>query len=574
MLQGRVMDHKISYAVLGLVATIILLSENARGKEPPVMVFTKPFFSSDITGNSQTFKNQAIVPASECQSAYTKAFNGSRYKFVDSCQGLTRHAAQAACERDSSHLVFIESEEENDFLVREVSPDTKYWIGLFSPKRHLFWDNGKEITFANLDRPKTTSGCFVMSTFDRRHWLDKPCENKFGFICEYECSTCPDNATACFNNSRYEFFDGPKISRFAAKSECENDSSHLVFIESKEENDFLVGKAQDGTEYWIGLHDRPQLFWDDGNQVKFTNIDEDNRYTFNVRSGCYRMSNYGRRLWLDKPCSAKLSYICECNAIECSPGYNYSFNGSSYKFVNSSQMAATRLDARTDCERDSSHLVFIESKDENDFLAEKTRGSVPYWIGLFSPKRHIFWDNNVSEMTFANLDLGRRGTFNDHSGCFQMSASGERHWLDKPCEKKDGFICEYEGPNCTHNGIISFNTSCYKFVNHSLASRFAAQSKCADDSMHLVHIETKEENNFLVGKAQNGTKYWIGLHDRPQLFWDNGKQVEYANIDAGRDRTYSVRSGCYQMSDHEEGHIWVDRGCGQSSAYICENEGN
>lgn len=73
-----------------------------------------------------------------------------------------------------------------------------------------------------------------------------------------------------------------------------------------------MARAQKGTEYWIGLHDRPQLFWEDGCQTTFVNINENEDSTFNRRSGCYRMSKQaGGREWRDRKCKTKLSYVCE-----------------------------------------------------------------------------------------------------------------------------------------------------------------------------------------------------------------------------------------------------------------------
>ncbi|KAJ8041517.1 Macrophage mannose receptor 1 [Holothuria leucospilota] len=516
----------------------------------------------------------------KCPLEYTKSYKGSCYKFVDSGQGLTRSAAQSDCEGDLSHLVFLDTKEENDFLVQQVSRDTKYWIGLFSPKRHLFWDNKNQVTFVNLDCENQDtfndgSGCFKMSNTDRKYWLDKSCKEELGFICEYEGPVCPNDWTnpPFLKNSCYHYVNDSPKSHISAQSKCQEDSAHLVFIESKEENDFLVGSAQNDTEYWIGLHDRPQLFWEDGNRMTFTNMDQSNHKTFNHRSGCYRMSNDGgNRLWFDVSCDNTFSYICEYKGSQCPPGYNKVFKRSCYKFVDSGEDVSWS-EARSGCADDFAHLVYIETKEENDFLLNELPTDKKYWIGLFSPQSHLLWDNG-NLVTFLNIDPKNEKSSNNHTACYMMSNTSGRYWLEKSCDREYGFICEYEGSGCPNSYTVLFNQSCYKIFNDSPASRTSAQLKCENDLSHLLFIESKEENDFLVGKAQNDTEYWIGLHDRPQLFWDDGKVASYTNINAGQDLTFDDRAGCYQMSNHDGGLVWFDESCEDNSGYVCEYEVN
>lgn len=124
---------------------------------------------------------------------------------------------------------------------------------------------------------------------------------------------CPSGYNKSSGSSCYKFGNS-EVSHSEARSQCDGDSSHLVFIETSEENDFLIRETINNTQYWIGLHDEPHLFWNNGNHVAFANIDLGDSYTFNQRTGCYRMSNVEARYWLDNYCFKAYGYICEYEA--------------------------------------------------------------------------------------------------------------------------------------------------------------------------------------------------------------------------------------------------------------------
>lgn len=136
------------------------------------------------------------------------------------------------------------------------------------------------------------------------------------------------------------------------------------------------------------------------------------------------------------------------------------------------------------------------------------------------------------------------------------------------------FVSFFTGINCPSGYTKSLDTSCYKF-DESTVSRSNAQSECRVNSSHLVFIETKEENDFVMREAANGTEYWIGMHhghDGPHLFWDNGKQVTFVNIDPDELGTFIDHTGCYTLHGNGE-RYWTEKGCSSTNGFICEYEG-
>ncbi|KAJ8020105.1 Collectin-12 [Holothuria leucospilota] len=99
----------------------------------------------------------------------------------------------------------------------------------------------------------------------------------------------------------------------------------------------------------------------------------------------------------------------------------------------------------------SSHLVFIESYEEQQFLSETYNSSHAYWLGLngdsYSEKT---WDDG-SVMVYSRIGSHATATDNN-SGCYRIITDAQAikwedeagSWFDKSCDARYGYICEYE----------------------------------------------------------------------------------------------------------------------------------
>ena len=103
-----------------------------------------------------------------------------------------------------------------------------------------------------------------------------------------------------------------------AKQNCESEGYHLVFIEKREEQEFLdetlygTGELRDG-EYWIGIEKQyGEKVWMDGSSINFSRIADGND-----GENCYRMKiGYSNQYWwYDRDCSTQFRSICENTGV-------------------------------------------------------------------------------------------------------------------------------------------------------------------------------------------------------------------------------------------------------------------
>eukprot|EP00057_Strongylocentrotus_purpuratus_P024268 XP_011678742.1 PREDICTED: CD209 antigen-like protein D [Strongylocentrotus purpuratus] len=133
---------------------------------------------------------------------------------------------------------------------------------------------------------------------------------------ETTISTCSSPPVDCeFGGSLYNFSTS-EMNHASAVSACSEYGSHLVFIESQEEEDFIMehGQCNDWNTYWIGLTglSLSEARWLDGSSLTYSNFDQ---YSFNDNVNCFRIKCTGQysrwRHWRDRDCSTQYRFICE-----------------------------------------------------------------------------------------------------------------------------------------------------------------------------------------------------------------------------------------------------------------------
>ncbi|XP_078062333.1 C-type lectin domain family 4 member C-like [Mustelus asterias] len=109
-----------------------------------------------------------------------------------------------------------------------------------------------------------------------------------------------------------------------AKRECESQNSHLIIINSQQEESFVIQSIPDrDASYLIGLTDRESegnWEWVDGTPVSSPRWiqNEPDNWNNDEDCGVFRKHPRDNKFgWNDVPCSLELSFICEKGAPTC-----------------------------------------------------------------------------------------------------------------------------------------------------------------------------------------------------------------------------------------------------------------
>lgn len=154
--------------------------------------------------------------------------------------------------------------------------------------------------------------------------------------CSVSIVGCPVGFDVIFDGSCYDIRPTTWTTRYESNALCEAKSSHLVYINSVQEKDFLAGIYNRNFVYWIGANglEYESKTWDDGTMIDFDFFGEVS-YTWNDDSGCYRIIPNSDGVaaddeWHDWGCSVECGFICEYELGKYSDNTAYMFNATLY----------------------------------------------------------------------------------------------------------------------------------------------------------------------------------------------------------------------------------------------------
>lgn len=127
------------------------------------------------------------------------SFNNSCYQFSTANANLA--TARANCEAMGFHLVYIESSEEQGFLVSMVNDPLprEQWIGIErTAEGERVWMDGSTISYSNFRAGEMREECFQIRQQDAYKWRDHDCDHKHAYICEREQGEYIPNITMMF----------------------------------------------------------------------------------------------------------------------------------------------------------------------------------------------------------------------------------------------------------------------------------------------------------------------------------------------------------------------------------------
>lgn len=247
------------------------------------------------------------------------------------------------CKRKKANLASIDSQEENESLVRIISGtvDKSVWLGLIHFVNFEWkWTNNKEIKFDNRKSNKLlcTSDCCGYVLNSNQKWYDVNCDAKYSQLCqldldeesvetdaavpkvdisgnytERESQLCPHGWQEFNRKCFYNYDDADNLVK--SKDTCSgiHDNATLVTIHSKEENDFIKSLiSNDNSKAWIGaIHDQinyGSYIWIDDSRFNYINW-------VNNPSGCIfsccAVSVNTDGQWDSEPCKNKNTILCQ-----------------------------------------------------------------------------------------------------------------------------------------------------------------------------------------------------------------------------------------------------------------------
>ncbi|XP_038064705.1 macrophage mannose receptor 1-like [Patiria miniata] len=246
-------------------------------------------------------------------------YGDSCYRFLRDNR-KNRKAAHRDCIARNGHLVYIESEDEQNFLAFYESffyqdgsgNDERYWIGLIATSNYIWLDGSPLHRDLSTFVDNTQLGCIFVQEGDSHQIVSEVgnCGTARRFICEFPPLTadvCQDEERAS-GESCYIFFDSPKT-QSEAQATCQTlAGGHLLYIETEDEVTFIESLLGDTgqSEYWIGL--MTQYVWLDGSNATYQAYDSESH---NSRGQCFRMYPGSDFKWNDRSCGTKYAYVCE-----------------------------------------------------------------------------------------------------------------------------------------------------------------------------------------------------------------------------------------------------------------------
>ncbi|XP_071788762.1 uncharacterized protein [Asterias amurensis] len=263
-------------------------------------------------------------------------------------------------------------------------------------------------------------------------------------------------------------------------------------------------------------------------------------------------------------CASQSSNLeCKTPISGCEPG-ELQHNNSCYRFETGGK---SRDDSVEDCIQHYSHLVYVETREEQTFLAGTLRGNSSlrgedYWLGLVAVDVTYVWINgnaSIASMLLSRIeDDGGNCVFLRFGGFFVAKITIQTG----DCNEYKRSICEKTDQACDE-----YPNSCYAVSDESTetTTRDEASDACSDLGGHLLYIETDEELESIRTSNLPDGDYWIGLNVI-RYRWMDGTP---ALFDTFESRNGDDGNECFRIR-HNKNFQWNDKSCSVSYGRICE----
>nr|XP_055039953.1 secretory phospholipase A2 receptor isoform X1 [Misgurnus anguillicaudatus] len=361
-----------------------------------------------------------------------------------------------------------------------------------------------------------------------------------------------------FRGAEY-FFSSKPFPWESVSVACMLMGANLLSVHSSDEMDFIRGRLNKDSEWWIGLYANSAhngFSWTDGSALDFENW-ENGRLYRKPGQNCIRMSSQSGQ-WSTGSCENSHSYVCKRRTVSVvelpqEPHYigscpeNWLYYGHKCLFLHlpaRPEEGKTWQEAQSICSSHQGTLVSIEDEIEQAYIVMLLHGWSPgVWIGargVFSRK----WDNG-KPLSYKNWETPTNSKVPDEPFCTYLSNSHNYRvtgvWQDDICtESVYGFVCQKsqdttKRPTHPYYTSASLDVSEYKNISyrviHGNLSWYAAQKRCSDRGMALVSVTDPFQQAYLtVLMNRLGVPLWIGLYstdDGISYQWSDGTEGSF-----------------------------------------------
>ncbi|XP_077993133.1 macrophage mannose receptor 1-like [Glandiceps talaboti] len=424
-------------------------------------------------------------PEGSCDPGW-QMYKGSCYQF-NTYFSSTWTDAKHTCDAQGGHLMTINNQEENEYLVSKFdnmrsAGISEVWIGISDTVRDgdYQWADGSEgpIVYQNWDsgEPKETpaqddcGGIDVGN--DDGYWELHNCYLLNAYVCEIrvEIGSCLDGWS--LHGDFCYLFQTSEVSFETAETGCESYGGTLTSIADSAEQSFISGRIVNVQALlWIGLHDRGTeggWEWVDGTTFSFQNWapNEPNDVS---QEDCvhleYEQSKIGT--WNDRSCGQYHGFICKAPKVndgtivtqapqptpvadpKCGAGYEFdSSSNTCYKFAQGDFL--NWVTAEETCRKSGGHLLSIKDDKEQIFINARMYGltSPIFWIGANDRTLEGGWEwSDGTPFAYLNWNVGEPNDYFDGyvgEDCVEVIV-GSGLWNDNSCDKYVEYICENKG---------------------------------------------------------------------------------------------------------------------------------